>query len=96
MRHSFSHVHTDYPVFSFYGSWFNTVDTTLYFMYNLLVYLISNFNIFFIFSSYEKVLVLREKSHSEFSSNLYILRSPESEKTVFTKVSICLSGVCEH
>ena len=29
------------------------------------------------FSSYEKVLVLCEKSHSEFSSNLYVLRPRE-------------------
>ena len=44
----------------------------------------------FTFSLYEKVLVLREKSLSEFSSNLYVLRPPESEKTVFRKVSVCL------
>ena len=45
------------------------------------------------FSSYEKVLVLCEKWLSKFSSYLYVLRPPESEKTVFTKVSVCLS-VC--
>ena len=34
------------------------------------------------------------KNHiSEFSSNLYVLRPPEPEKTVFTKVSACLSVV---
>ena len=34
----------------------------------------------FTFSLYETVLVLCEKSLSEFSSNLYVLRPPESEK----------------
>ena len=43
----------------------------------------------------EKVLVLGEKLLSKFSSNLYVLRPPESEKTVFTKVSVCLS-VCSR
>ena len=38
----------------------------------------------------QKVLVLCEKSLLEFSSNPYVLRPPESEKTVFTKVSVCL------
>ena len=41
----------------------------------------------------EKVLVLCEKWLSKFSSNLYVLRPPESETRVFTKVSVCLS-VC--
>ena len=36
------------------------------------------------------VLVLRKKWLSKFSSNLHVLRPPESEKTVFTKVSVCL------
>ena len=48
-------------------------------------------NYFLTFSPYEKVLVLCEKSLLEFSSNLYVLRSPESEKTVFIKVSVCIS-----
>ena len=48
---------------------------------------------FYILIMDEKVLVLCEKWLSKFSSNLYILRPPESEKTVFTKVSVCLS-VC--
>ena len=39
----------------------------------------------------EKVFVLCEKLLLEFSSNLYVLRLPESEKVVFTKVSVCLS-----
>ena len=33
-------------------------------------------------------MVLCEKSLSEFSSNLYVLRPPESGKTVFTKMSV--------
>ena len=41
----------------------------------------------------EKVLVLCEKWLSKFSSNLYVLRPPESENMVFTKVSVCLSVV---
>ena len=41
----------------------------------------------------EKVLVLCEKLLSKFSSNLYVLRPPESEKRVYTKVSVCLSVV---
>ena len=48
---------------------------------------------FYILIMDEKVLVLCEKWLSKFSSNLYVLRPPESEKTVFTKVSVCLS-VC--
>ena len=36
------------------------------------------------------------KSDSKIVSNLYVLRPPESEKTVFTKVSVCLFGVCGH
>ena len=47
----------------------------------------------FTFSSYEKVLVLCEKWLSKFSSNLYVLRPSESEKRVFTKVSVC-SRLC--
>ena len=35
-------------------------------------------------------MVLCEKLLLDFSSNLYVLRPPESEKTVFTKV--CLSA----
>ena len=42
----------------------------------------------FTFSSYEKVLVFCEKSLSEFSSNLYVLRCPESEKKWFLQVSV--------
>ena len=38
----------------------------------------------------EQILILREKSLSKFSSNLYDLRPPESEKVVFMKVSVCL------
>ena len=48
-------------------------------------------NYFFSFWSYEKTLVLCEKSLSEFSSNLYVLRPHESEKAVFTKISIYLN-----
>ena len=48
---------------------------------------------FYILIMDEKVLVLCEKWLSKFSSNLYVLRHPESEKVVFTKVSVCLS-VC--
>ena len=39
------------------------------------------------------VLVLCKKWLSKFSSNLCVLRPPESEKTVFTKVSVCLSVI---
>ena len=46
---------------------------------------------FYILIMDEKVLVLCEKWLSKFSSNLYVLRPPESEKIVFTKVSVCLS-----
>ena len=46
----------------------------------------------FTFSSYEEVLVSCEKSLSECLSNLNALRPLESEKTVFTKVSVCLSA----
>ena len=46
---------------------------------------------FYILIMDEKVLVLCEKWISKFSWNLYVLRPPESEKTVFTKVSVCLS-----
>ena len=35
-------------------------------------------------------MVLCEKSFSEFSSNIYVLRPPESEKTGFIKVSVYL------
>ena len=49
--------------------------------------------IFYILIMDEKVLVLCEKRLSKFSSNLYVLRPPESEKMGFTKVSVCLS-VC--
>ena len=35
------------------------------------------------------------KITSKISSNLYVLRPPESEKTVFTKVSVCLSDWIE-
>ena len=51
------------------------------------------FGNFYILIMDEKVLVLCEKWLSKFSSNLYVLRPPESEKMVFTKVSVCLS-VC--
>ena len=44
----------------------------------------------------EKVLVLCEKLLLKFLSNLHVLRPPESEKTIFKKVSVCLSGVCGH
>ena len=54
------------------------------------MYLITQGTIF-TFSSYEKVLVLCEKSLSEFPSNLYVMISPESEKMVFTEVSVCSS-----
>ena len=46
---------------------------------------------FYILIMDEKVLVLCEKWLSKFSSNIYVLRTPESEKMVFTKVSVCLS-----
>ena len=46
------------------------------------------FCLIFSHSSYEKLLIL-----CEFSSNLYVLRPSESEKTVFTKVSICPASV---
>ena len=49
--------------------------------------------VFYILIMDEKVLVLCEKLLSKISSNLYVLRPPESEKRVFTKVSVCLS-VC--
>ena len=45
---------------------------------------------FFTFSSHEEVLVLCGKFLSEFSLNLYVLRPPESEKTISRK---CLSIV---
>ena len=45
---------------------------------------------FYILIMDEKVLVLCERWLSKFSSNLYVLRPPESEKMVFTKVSVCL------
>ena len=48
----------------------------------------------FTFSLYEKVLLLCEKSLLEFLSNLYVLRSPESKKTVFIKVFVWLPSVC--
>ena len=51
------------------------------------------FYVFYILIMDEKVLVLCERWLSKFSSNLYVLRPPESEKTVFTKVSVCLSVV---
>ena len=47
--------------------------------------------LFFTFSSWKRRYVSCEKWLSKFSSNLYVLRLPESEKTVFTKVSVCLS-----
>ena len=47
----------------------------------------------FTFSSYEKVLVLCGKSLMEFSSNIYVLRLPESGKMLFTKVSVCPASV---
>ena len=53
---------------------------------------IKTYDIFFTFSSYEKVLALCEKSLSEFSLNLYVLRPPESAKTVFyesVSLSVC-------
>ena len=56
-------------------------------------YLKIHYNIIFTFLSYEKVLVLCQKSLSEFLPNIYVLRSLESEKTVFTKVSVCMSVV---
>ena len=46
---------------------------------------------FYILIMDEKVLVLCQKWPSKFSSNLYVLRPPESEKMVFTKVSVCPS-----
>ena len=46
--------------------------------------------IFYILIMDEKVLVLCEKWLLKFLSNLYVLRPPESEKTVFKKVSVCL------
>ena len=49
---------------------------------------------FYILIMDEKVLVLCEKWLSKISSNLYVLRPPESEKRVFPKVSVCLSVVC--
>ena len=45
---------------------------------------------FYILIMDEKVLVLCDKWLSKFSSNLYVLRPPESEKVVFTKMSVCL------
>ena len=52
---------------------------------------------FYILIMDEKVLVLCEKWLSKTSSNLYVLRPPESEKRVFTKVSVCLSvGRARH
>ena len=50
--------------------------------------------VYYILIMDEKVLVLCGKWLSKFSLNLYILRPPESEKMVFTKVSVCLSVVC--
>ena len=54
-----------------------------------------NFLAYFLNShhGWEGILVLCEKWLSKFSSNLYVLRPPESEKVVFTKVSVCLSVV---
>ena len=49
---------------------------------------------FYIFIMDKKVLVLCEKSLSEFSSYLYVLRPPESEKTVFTKVCLSVCRSC--
>ena len=43
--------------------------------------------IIFTFSSYEKVLVLYEKSLSEFSSNFYVLRFFESETNFLRTIS---------
>ena len=45
-------------------------------------------NFFFTFSSYEKILVLCEKSLSEFSSNLNVLDPLSQKKAVFIKVSV--------
>ena len=54
-----------------------------------------NVDNFFTFSSWMRRYWFYVKNDSKFSSNLYVLRPPESEKTVFTKVSICLS-VCSR
>ena len=47
--------------------------------------------IYYILIMDEKVLVLCEKWISKFSSNLYVLRPPESEEMVFTNVPVCPS-----
>ena len=64
------------------GKWLNSKSPAILFLLN-----------FYILIMDEKVLVLCEKWLSKFSSNLYVLRPPESDKMVFTKVSVCLS-VC--
>ena len=61
--------------------------------YDVVYDVIYDLIIFYILIMDEKVLVLCEKWLSKFSSHLYVLRLPGSEKTVFTKVSVCLSVV---
>ena len=49
---------------------------------------------FYILIMHEKVLVSCEKWLSKISSNLYVLRPPESEKGILRKcLSVCLSDV---
>ena len=55
-------------------------------------YLFEPNKLFYILIINEKILVLFEKWLSKFSSNLYVLRPPESEKTVFTSVCLSVAG----
>ena len=50
----------------------------------------------FKFSSYEKLLVSFEEWLFKFSTNLEVLRPPESEKTFFAKVSVVTVVFCKH
>ena len=66
------------------------INNPVYQYFFRISYILSGKLKFYILIMDEKVLVLCEKLLSKFSSNLYVLRPPESEETVFTKVSVCL------
>ena len=90
----FKSQHIDLPQITFEVSVAYPVELLPYMRkaaYSILIVI----NFFYILIMDEKVLVLCEKWLSKFSSNLYVLRPPESEKMVFTKVSVCLS-VCSR
>ena len=78
--------------FSLHYLWNYTVERFDVFFKNL-YFQAAQIPNFYIVIMDEKVLVLCEKLLSKFSSNLYVLRPPESEKMVFTKVSVCLPVV---